>query len=200
MFEKLFKKSANKSAFREQTVDKIELVLNSIEKITIKYIGEKKGNFKEIKESEIQSLENKCGLILPEAYKLFLKKFAGNELKIFDNQSYNIHGIFYAQEVSEELILQDNFTLPENSFVFSQWQGYQFYYFENSGSENPETFLYIEGGDDAITEPPEIYACGNFTDWLIDLTINSMKVISENHGYKVDKGIEELEKLKINGT
>ena len=189
-----------KTIFEEQTTDKIELVLNSIEKITIKYIDEEKGNFKEIEEPEIQALENKCGLILPKAYRLFLKKFAGNKLKIFDNQSYNIQGIFYAQDVSKELILQDNFTLPENSFVFSQWQGYQFYYFVNSGSENPETFLYIEGGDDVTTEPPEVYAYGNFTNWLINLTICYMKVVSENHGYKVDKGIEELEKLKINGT
>ena len=185
-----------KTIFEEQTTDKIELVLNSIEKITIKYIDEEKGNFKEIEEPEIQALEKKCGLILPKSYRLFLKKFAGNNLKIFDKQSYNIQGIFKAQEVSEELIMLDNFTLPENSFAFSQWQGYQFYYFVNSGSENPETFLYIEGGTETSTSPPKIYAYGSFTNWLIDLAIYNMKIIGKNHGYKVEKGIEELEELK----
>lgn len=184
----------------DQTADKIEYILSVIKDVVIKYIEEDKGNFDGLTDIEIESLEKTNGQKFPKAYKLFLKKFAGGQFKIFDYQSYDLQGIIDAQEVSKELILQDGTTLPDNCFVFSQWQGYQFYYFVNTDTDNPDTFLYIEGGNDKRIDPPEIYPEGCFTDWLVNLLISNITLIGKLRGYDTQKGIEILNGLLINGS
>jgi hypothetical protein len=138
-------------------------------------------------------------LRFPQAYRHFLKKFAGGQLKIFDGQSYDLKGIATAQEVSADLLSQDGTTLPENAFAFSQWQGYNFCYFINLGSDNPDTFLYMEGGSDTRVDPSKIYNNGRFTDWLVNLAIDNITLIGNLQGYKTDDGILKLKTLLHSG-
>lgn len=206
MFGKLFNRnrknkiSGESHADKDMSIDKeIEHIFNSIKKVTKKYSGEKECNFRGLTEPEIEALEKEYEMIFPKAYKYFLRKYAAGELQIFDNQTYDAEGIAEAREVSKDLLSQDKITLPSNYFAFSQWQGYQFYYFINSGADNPDTFLYIEGGNDPNLEPPEIYPLGCFTDWLVNITIENIKAIRLLRDGEIEGWMKTLESLLKNG-
>lgn len=176
------------------TDHQLEHIFDTIREVSIQYLHEKEEQFRGLTESGIESLEKTHGISFPKAYHYFLQRFAAGQLSIFDCQSYSQQGIADALEVSEELLQQDKATLPAHSFPFSQWQGYQFYYFVHSGSDDPETFLYMEGGGNP-SKPPQIYAMGPFTQWLIDLAISNTELIGRVRGYDTEKGIEILKSL-----
>lgn len=173
---------------------KLEHIFDTIRDVSIQYLHEKEENFRGLTESEIVNLEKAHQLSFPKAYRYFLKRFAAGQLSIFDCQSYSLQGIADAQEVSEELLQADKVTLPDHSFPFSQWQGYQFYYFINVGSDDPETYLYMEGGG-KDSDPPMFYPMGSFTEWLIDLAISNTELIGRVRGYDTEKEIGILKSL-----
>lgn len=173
--------------------NKIADTFSLIKDVTIRYIGEKNNNFTGLSDREISDLEIKYQITFPEAYKCFLKTLVGGRLKIFDHQNYNIEGIESAHEVASEILLVDKVELPKSSFVFSQWQGYQFYYFINTQDGDPDTFQYIEGGG-TEQSPPMIYNVGKFTYWILKLAINCLNLQSRLHKYEVTEGIALLNK------
>lgn len=175
--------------------DEVDHILSAIQQTTIKYIRESESNFIGLTNTQIEDLEKTYQLSFPKAYRQFLQRFAAGPLKVYDYQTYGGKGIAEAQEVSKGILSLDGTPMPEQYFAFSQWQGYQFYYFINSGKDNPDTFLYLEGGADPAIDPPEIYAYGSFTDWLLQLTISNMTLIGELRGLNVTEGVDILKRL-----
>ncbi len=174
----------------------IDHIYDTIKQVSIQYVGEKPENYIGLAEEDIDQLEQTYSLTFPKAYRKFLRNFPGAHLKIFDYQTYGMHGIADAHEVAEDLLLEDETKtiLPSGAFPFSQWQGYQFYYFVNSGRDNPETYLYMEGGN---ANPPKIYDLGCFTDWLINLSISNINLYVELLGRATGEGVEKLKTLLI---
>ena len=169
-----------------------EYIYSVIKEVSLKYINDNDSNFRGLSEEIIEELENQYDRKFPEAYRSFLKTMAARLPKIFDCQLYNKEGIENAQEVAAELLEQDRASLPEGAFAFSQWQGYQFYYFVDDGTANPETFYYREGGDQ---KPHTIAYYGCFTDWLINLSIYNMQIFQRLNGYEIDEGVKILQGL-----
>ena len=81
-------------------------------------------------DKEITNYETANEISFPKAYRLFLSFLAKSDLRIFDCQDFSIKGLNDAQEVSKELLKQDNYKLNGNQFAFTQWQGYNFYYLD----------------------------------------------------------------------
>lgn len=175
------------------TDEQITHIFETIKQVSIRYIGEKESNYTGLSEDVIAGMEETYGFAFPEVYRRFLAFFPGAHLKIFDGQTYGSIGVKEAQEVSKEILSEDNKVLPDGSFAFSQWQGYQFYYFIRSArSNNPETCFYMEGSED-----PKGNSCGCFTDWLVHLSIHNVRLFGGLLNREVEEGIEILEKLLI---
>src|SRR5688572_19388438 len=149
-------------------------------------------------EEEIRNYETKKGIEFPKAYRLFLSLLAKSSLGIFDSQDFTISGLKDAEEVSKELLEKDRHTLSPNQFVFSQWQGYNFYYLDLN-SENPNVELYIQAGCAFDGSPAEIYKYGQFTDWLckkIEISLNLRKRLE---GLEIERLLNDLVKIKAVG-
>ena len=147
-------------------------------------------------EEEIKNYETKKAIEFPKAYRLFLSLMAKSNLRIFDSQDFTISGLNDAEEVSQELLEKDKHKLGPNQFVFSQWQGYNFYYLDLN-SENPDVELYIQAGCAFEGSPAEIYKYGRFTDWLckkIEISLNLRKRLE---GLEIEELLDDLEKIRV---
>ncbi len=109
-------------------------------------------SIKGFEKSEIENCEKNHSILFPEAYRLFLSRMAKTDLRIFDGQDFSISGLKDAHEVSNDLLKQDKTELPDEVFVFTQWQGYNFFYI-NLDAENPSVNLYIEAGCESENSP-----------------------------------------------
>lgn len=173
----------------------LELLFDLIIEIQIGYIGQRRIDVIGLNESEIKSLEKEHNINFPYAFRLFLSKMAAGKLKIFDHQSFNLSSIIETHEVAELITEEDKHAMPDNSYPFSHWQGYQFYYFINDGTSDPPTYLYMEGGDDLNEHPPEITSLGNFSKWLLNLTYSYLDVYADVEGFNVKDAKELLSPL-----
>ena len=203
MFRNFFNRKPTKEPAQktmEPVADKLDLLFLEIKEIIMESLREKKGHFGGLSEAEIGKLEKENGWSFPKAYRKFLRAFADSQSSVFDGQLYNIKGIMDAQQVSQELLAQAHATLPDNHFAFSQWQGYNFYYFLTDGSDNPETFLYLEGGGEGSSISHKIYPQGPFMKWFIDLAINNIKIIGDLYGHGTAKEVERLQGLLQNSV
>ncbi len=150
-------------------------------------------------EDEIDQCQIQYSIEFPKAYKLFLQLMAKSELKIFDCSDFTFSGLSEAQEVSQELLEQDNYSLGENIFAFSQWQGYNFNYFDLK-SENPNVGLYIEAGCAHENAPPEIYHYGPFTNWLCNKVEISLGLRNQLEGLKIENLLTDLKAIEKVGS
>ena len=171
----------------------IEIIVSLIMEISEIHLKEDSKKFKGHDGKSIAELERNLNIKLPYGYSHFLEKIGASDLKIFDSQGYSINDVYYAQEVSNNILSNDNIALPTNAFVFSTWQGYSFYYFINNGTENPDTYLYIEKGDDEANTNPGTISYGSFTDWLLKLAIDSLE-LNKSFGFKTQERIIKLKK------
>lgn len=96
---------------------------------------------------EVSELERLVGIKFPSQYRNFLLDVgngAGNFFRgtdIFFRALDDLNGEAIA-------LLEENgevFSLPEDAFVFSMHQGYEFNYFLASDGENPPVYQYVEG-------------------------------------------------------
>ena len=94
--------------------------------------------------TEINYYEQQLDLKFPYAYRKFLANYAKGSMRFFCGQTYRLDKIKNAFATAEELVRDNNETLPRNTFPFSQWQGYNFFYLENDKTE-PWVYLYMEG-------------------------------------------------------
>lgn len=150
-------------------------------------------------DKEITNYETANAIRFPKAYRLFLSFLAKSDLRIFDCQDFSIKGLNDAQEVSKELLEQDNYKLTGNQFAFTQWQGYNFYYLDLE-KENPNVELYIEAGCASEDAPPEIHKYGRFTDWLCKKVEISLNLRKQLDGLEIVNLLDELEKIKKAGN
>lgn len=144
---------------------------------------------------EISKCEMDNSIQFPKAYRLFLSLMAKTDLRIFDRQDFSLKGLKDAQEVSKELLEQDNYKLSANQFAFAQWQGYNFYYL-NLEMANPNVELYIEAGGASENASPKIHKYGQFTDWLCKKVEISLGHRKQLDGLEIDSLLKELNEIK----
>jgi len=113
-------------------------------------------------DEELSSLKVSVGHILPNAYEQFLLKFgkgAGEFMQGTDIFYPSIKGL---KEEAIELLKEneEEFSLPEDAYVFSMHQGYEFLYFKLSGGDDPEVYQYVEGNG----KPEKVWS--SFTEFM----------------------------------
>jgi hypothetical protein len=98
-------------------------------------------------EEEIIQLEGLVGDRLPDKYRNFLLASGHQAGKLFQGTSIFFHDLKDLKREAENLLLENNesYTLPENSFVFSMHQGYEFKFFLLSDGDDPPIYQYVEG-------------------------------------------------------
>jgi hypothetical protein len=112
---------------------------------------------KEIKgcsENEIKELEEKIRHSFPTVYREFLLAAGHRAGLLFQGTDIFFGSLKGLTQDANELLEenQEPFTLPEDAFVFSIHQGYEFNYFRFSEGENPPVYQYIEGeGNSKLT-------------------------------------------------
>jgi hypothetical protein len=116
-------------------------------------------------EAELAAREQQYGVQFPLAYRLFLKWCGRGWLKSL-GQNFQLEFLDYYWDSARDLLAENQATLEQDGFVFSEWQGYNFFYLL-LGVDNPPVKLCIIKSD---VEPGLRYLeYGRFTDWLIGL-------------------------------
>ncbi|GAA3912473.1 hypothetical protein GO495_25340 [Chitinophaga oryziterrae] len=113
-----------------------------------------------ISEEEIEDLERAFNVTLPDAYKeylLFFGKESGQLLTAYYTE------IKYLPETRSEAIAALNFDdekpgpkadINENYFLFGQWQGYVFYFFDcTEKHEDPPVYILRDSGEIILYKP-----------------------------------------------
>lgn len=115
-------------------------------------------------DNEIKELEKEFGHGFPAIYREFLLAIGYRAGLLFRGTEIffgSIRGLIqYANELLGEN--QESFNLPEDAFVFSMYQGYEFNYFRFSEGENPPVYQYIEGNGE-----PKL-AWESFSNFLLE--------------------------------
>ncbi|MED4532573.1 SMI1/KNR4 family protein [Metabacillus fastidiosus] len=98
-------------------------------------------------ENEIKELEEAIGHSFPNMYRNFLLEIGHRAGLLFQGTDIFFGSIKGLTEEANELLEenQESFNLPEDAFVFSMHQGYEFNYFRFSEGDNPPVYQYIEG-------------------------------------------------------
>ncbi|UOF16273.1 SMI1/KNR4 family protein [Lysobacter capsici] len=123
--------------------------------------------------TEVSALEKRIGYALPDSYREFLLAMgwgAGDFLRGTD--------IFYPHLESlrgeAEALLKENSTKlpsPDESFIFSMHQGYEFNFFVVNGHNDPPIWQYIEGD----TSPQITWI--SFDSFIIKCISDHLKII-----------------------
>lgn len=113
-------------------------------------------NVRGFSDKEIMELEACLKYPLPLVYREFLKTM-GHRAGVFfigtDMFFDDYHDLLALRKTAEELLHEDNypFRLPDDAFVFSMHQGYQFMYFQMQDSgDDPPVYYYKE-----LTDAPQ---------------------------------------------
>lgn len=115
-------------------------------------------------EAEIVVQEQTYGVSFPLAYRLFLEGW-GRTTPQSLGQDFRLAFLDYYWDSAHDLLVENKAAFEPGAFVFSERQGYSFYYFL-LGSDNPPVTLCVIKSE---TEPGLDYmAYGRFTDWLIN--------------------------------
>lgn len=111
---------------------------------------------------EIGALEKFFGVQFPESYKNFLACIGKQGGELFMGTDCFYDDLRNLRSAAESLLKEneENFTLPQDSFVFSMHQGYEFMFFPTNAGEDPPIFQYVEGQG-----PPQKQWL-SFTDFL----------------------------------
>jgi hypothetical protein len=114
-------------------------------------------------EAELAAQEQRYGVSFPLAYRLFLTWYGRTTLQSLD-QDFRLELLEYYWDSARELLAENQATLAPGSFVFGEWQGYNFYYFLLGSDNPPVTLCSIKSDREPGVEYREY---GRFTDWLI---------------------------------
>ncbi|GCL43073.1 MAG: SMI1/KNR4 family protein [Dolichospermum sp.] len=128
---------------------------------------------------EIIQLERQQGINLPSTYKDFLKIMGHGAGKFLRGSDCFYQHLSQIQEWAKQLLVENDFpqTLPEDAFVFFMHQGYQFSFFRLSEGDNPPTYSYCEGQEEAYF----IKSHDQFSDFLsveINLYLKSLMLLA----------------------
>lgn len=95
---------------------------------------------------EIQEIEEKFQVKLPEVYKSFLKTMGKNAGSFMMGSSVFYPDILSLRDWANETLAENGISgLPENVFVFWMHQGYQIAYFKLDEGDNPPVYFFAEG-------------------------------------------------------
>ena len=90
---------------------------------------------------EIDDLEQRHGVRLPDSYRRFLEVWGRGKTHYFVGSAWAFDSLDSLQQAADELLREGGYgPLPQGAFVFMMHQGYQFYFFWND-----EVWYYIEG-------------------------------------------------------
>lgn len=137
-------------------------------------------------DAEVEEYEKLYSIQFPIEYRLFLKFFAKGSMRFFCGQTFKLEKLPDAFEIARELLSDRNEKLGNKCFVFSQWQGYNFYYL-NMNDVVPKVYLYMEG--EGTTD---IMTFQNWIKWQIRADLKSREQIE-----KIDLSHIEIELDKI---
>jgi len=96
---------------------------------------------------DVASLEAGVKKALPLAYKDYLLKIGRGAGRFFQGTDIFYPGVKDLKNEAIELLEEneEKFGLPDDAFVFSMHQGYEFLYFMLSENDDPEVYQYVEG-------------------------------------------------------
>ncbi|MFP4007852.1 MAG: SMI1/KNR4 family protein [Spirulinaceae cyanobacterium] len=125
-------------------------------------------------ESQIYSLEQRCNISLPKAYKEFLLwggLSAGGFLRDSNFLYDSFSQFLEMREIAEELLIEDDFIdlLPEDAFVFDMHQGYIFLFFRTVDGDDPPVYGYKQGDSPVLHTPtPFKKLSSSFSEFLLN--------------------------------
>lgn len=137
-------------------------------------------------EEEINVIESRLQLSLPDAYKEFLL-WGGCWARGFMEGSYFFfEDLLDLQEAAIELLKENQFpeSLPSDAFVFFIHQGYYFTFFKTSEGHNPPVYSYLDGQ----TLPTFKKEYSSYSDFLIEQLELSAKCRTSS---PLPEGVEE---------
>jgi hypothetical protein len=103
-------------------------------------------------EGELAAQEQTYGVQFPLAYRLFLQWYGRATIQSLD-QEFRLAFLDYYWDSARELLAENQTVLEPGGFVFSEWQGYNFWYLL-LGSANPVVKLCTIKSD---VEPGLVY-------------------------------------------
>lgn len=101
---------------------------------------------------EVLEVESAQGVKLPMIYRDFLKE-CGRGAGLFERDAdFFYPAIKSLKEELSEMLAEEgiDFCIPENAFVFSAYQGYQYCYFLCSDNQDPPVYKIDDGGGAAV--------------------------------------------------
>jgi len=122
-------------------------------------------------EQEIAQLERQYHLTLPPAYQEFLRWMGHGAGRFLAGDGCFYDALPQLRAYALELLEENHVTyrLPDDAFVFSMHDGYQFLFFRVSEGENPPVYWYGEGepveGSDAAN--PFSRRFERYSDFLV---------------------------------
>lgn len=127
-------------------------------------------------EIQIKDLERTHNIVLPEAYKSFLRAMGNSSEEIFYSFSFVYPGIEKQRSFAYELAKQSEKQLSPSSFVFLVDDA-MFLYFDTTNGDDPPVYRFVERQDPSIVSD-------SFSQWLSDFVEQEVKLEIENKATK----------------
>jgi hypothetical protein len=136
-------------------------------------------SFQGCTEEEIQLIEHRFTLHLPQCYRDFLTVMGRAAGAFLVGTDYSFPKMFEFRKHAEELLRtsQSDFQLPSTAFVFLFHQGYTFLFFDCSdNSDDPPVFIFTE------TEKKPRRVAASFSAWLLTAVEDDITAYREQKG------------------
>ena len=127
-------------------------------------------------EIQIKDLERTHNIVLPEAYKRFLRAMGNSSEEIFYSFSFVYPGIEKQRSWAYEFAEQSEKQLSPSTFVFLIDDA-MFLYFHTANGDDPPVYRFVEGQDPSIVSD-------SFSQWLSDFVQQEVKLEIENKAAK----------------
>jgi hypothetical protein len=124
---------------------------------------------------EVESLERREGIRLPDLYKDFLRVMGKSAGRFLEGTDAFYRHLPHLRNGAEESLRESksSFRLPQNAFVFVSHQGYVFLFFIASESEDPPVWIYQEGEQSPVEKWPSLSA------YLESVLVGTVKLMKE---------------------
>lgn len=127
-------------------------------------------------ESDVAALEQAVGQRLPLQYRSFLIAVGSGAGRFFEGTDIFLSSLHGLTEAANALLAENGEAvgLPDDAFVFSMHQGYEFTYFRMSEGDDPPVYQYVEGSG------PAVLAWESFSGFLAASIVRHAGVISQH--------------------
>ncbi|WP_082591422.1 SMI1/KNR4 family protein [Duganella sp. Root198D2] len=139
---------------------KKEVLISSLVDAGICHLDEVRG----VTPEEVARLEANIGKSLPSEYREFLSGVGRGAGRFLNGTDIFFAALDGLREDAIQLLREneEDASLPDDAFVFSMHQGYEFTYFKISDGDDPPVYQYVEGNGS-----PSL-AWNSFNDFLVD--------------------------------